>query len=99
MYRLNGRPAALVSCRVTATTAGGTAALSSGPATTTALALVPPFAPVPGRPGGTVTIRVGIRLETTAPVSGRFGLCVEPSAAVARRACSTTSVSGRRSGL
>ncbi len=98
-YRLNGRPAALVSCRVTATTAGGTATLSSGAPATTVLALVPPFAPVPGRPGGTVTIRVGLRLETTAPVSGRFGLCVELSAAVARRTCSTTTVNGRPSGL
>src|SRR5262249_52487160 len=45
-YRLNGRPAGLVSCRVTAATAGGSATLSSGPPATTVLALVPPVAPV-----------------------------------------------------
>jgi hypothetical protein len=88
-----------VSCRVIATTAGGSATLTSGVAPTTVVALVPPLAPVPGRPGGTVTLRVGIRLETPAPVSGRFGVCVEPSAAVAGRACSTTTVHARPSGL
>ena len=98
-FRLTARPAGLVSCRVTATTAGGTATLSSGAAATTVVALVPPIAPVAGHPGGTVTIRVGLRLETTAPVSGRFGLCVEPTDAVVGRACRTTTVTGRRSGL
>jgi hypothetical protein len=98
-YRLNGLPAGLVSCRVTATAAGGSAMLSSGPAAATSVALIPPFAPVAGRAGDTVTIRVGIRLEAPSPVSGRFGICVEPSEAVAGRACSTRTVHGRRSGL
>ena len=98
-YRLGGRPASLVSCRVTATTAGGTATLSSGRAATTVVALVPPIAPVAGRPGRSVTVRIGVRLEAPVPVSGRFGICVDASDAVARRACSTTTVRGRRSGL
>jgi hypothetical protein len=98
-YRPKGLPAGLVSCRVTATTAGGSAMLSSGPPATTVLGLVPALVPVAGHPGGTVSVRVGIRLETSDPVSGRFGLCVEASAAVARRVCSTTSVIGRPSGL
>jgi hypothetical protein len=101
-FGLNGRPALGMACRVTATTAGGSATLVSSaaapPGPAVRVALAPPLAPVAARPGKTLTVRVVLQLETSAPFSGRFGVCAEPPAAVAVRTCATANVTSRRSG-